>query len=378
MKRYCSLLVTLLGVLQLIGVATAQVPDAGSVETLGSEQISGEELSLPGTASFEPLTPAQIDIFFDSLRAGSQFRLPPLRTTQQVDSNISGIWAGSTFSVESEFEEIVLRFRPTTEARVARQSEGATKVPLADSVDVEIHRSAKGIVIQHALAVEASARTGMLAKLDPFKTHPTRTAFVKAARDAGMYFSVPPLTSGQAEQGWPVLVCPRTYQIAQSARGANASMQLLPSPYELTEVKVVVSGRSRASISTGLSKERLALAIAPTAELPPTTEGRDEVVALSPDLTLVYRPTAPFDFFRFVPRSSIQAGLLLMAEMQNKAGYIRRQYYSNTLYIQKLNQPSPISVVLDGLRAATDTGACYLLLVQRTRWSEYDKRVAAF
>lgn len=378
MKSYYSLLVTGLCILHHIGVVAAQVPGTAAVETPMSEELPVNTPFAPTTTSFAPLTPEQIDIFFDSLRAGSQFRLPPIRTTQQVDPNISGIWAGSTFTVESEFEEIVLRFRPTTEARVARQSENAKKVPLADYVDVNIHRSVKGIVIQHTLAAEAAARAGMLAKLDPVKPNPTRTAFVQAARDAGMYFAVPPLTSVQADQGWPVLVCPRAYQVAPATRGASGSVLLLPSPYELAEVKIVVSGRSRGSISTGMSKERLALAVVPTADLPPTIEGKDEVVALSPDLTLGYRPTAPFDFFRFVPRSSIQAGLLLMAEMQNKAGYVRRQYFTNTLYIQKLNQPSPISVVVDGRRATTDNGACYLLVAQKTRWSEYDKTVADF
>lgn len=331
----------------------------------------------PAVTSIAPLTAEQIDIFLDSLRAGSEYILPPIRTSQKVEPLVAGIWAGSEFSPQSDFGEIVLRFRPSVEARLARANEGQKGI-LADSVDVIVKRTMKGIVMQHTLALDGDERAGLVAKLSSQKLYPTRTAFVQAARDSGMYFSVPPLLSQHADNGWGLLICPRSYSFAATSRGGASTLSLLQSAYELAEVKVSVTGRASSSISTGASKERLALKVLQTENLPPTIHGSDEVVALSPYLSLTYRPEIPFDFFRFAPKSSIQEGLLVAAEMQNKAGYLKRLYFTNALYIQKLNQPSRIPIFLNGIRVATDAGSCYVLLTQKTEWSEHDKQSASF
>jgi hypothetical protein len=328
----------------------------------------------------EPLTTEQIDIFLDSIRAGSEYILPPIRTNQKVDQMVAGVWAGSEFSPQSDFGEFILRFRPTTEARLARADKGQKGI-LADFVDVVVKRTVEGIVIQHPLAVDAGERAGLLAKLSSQKLFPTRTAFVKAARDSGMYFSLPSMLSDHAANGWGLLICPRMIDSGMTSRGRVSSMSLAQSPYELAEVKLSVTGRVSASISTGAAKERLALSIMPTENVPSVARSSsDEIVALSPNLSLFYSPAVPFDFFRFAPKASVQEGLQFSAEMQNKAGYVKRTYFTNIVYIQKLERSSRISppAVVNGLEVMADTGTCYTVLTQKTQWSEYDRRRAGF
>lgn len=362
------------GTVSSAGVAYAQEnAPAGVVTSVVESAVpTVPVVSTPAVASIEPLTSEQVDIFLDSLRAGSEYVLPPIHTSQKVDPSIAGIWAGSEFTSQSDFGDIVLRFRPTMEARLARMTEGQREI-LVDSVDVIVKRTLKGIVIQHTLAGSADERAGLVAKLSSQKLYPTRTEFVHGARDSGMYFSVPPLLFEHVDQGWGLLICPRSYSAGTASRAGGSSISLLQSPYELAEVKISLTGRASASISTGVSKERLALTLMPTGNLPASGHGSDEVVALSPYLSLIYRPETPFDFFRFAPKSSIQEGLLVAGEMQNKVGHLKRLYFANALYIQKLDLPARVPVYIKGQRIANDTGSCYVLLTQKTQWSEYDK-----
>jgi ribosomal protein L28 len=197
---------------------------------------------------------------------------------------------------------------------------------------------------------------------------------VEAARDAGMYFSFPSLLSDEAQRGWALLLCPRVATFVPNRRTGSTDFQLLSSPYELSEVKFSITANAMSRIETAGKKERLATKLMVSEQLPETLGGSDELYALTPNLGILYRPVSAFDFFRFAPKESIQEGLLFSTEMENPVGHIRRDFYSQTLYIQKINEPAPIPVVAQGIRAVKDSGPCYVVLSQKTQWNEYDKK----
>ena len=58
--------------------------------------------------------------------------------------------------------------------------------------------------------------------------------------------------------------------------------------------------------------------------------------------------------------------------MENPAGYVRRQYLSNVTYVQRIDDPSPVPITIRGLVPYRDEGVCYLVLMQKSVWSEYD------
>jgi hypothetical protein len=64
---------------------------------------------------------------------------------------------------------------------------------------------------------------------------------------------------------------------------------------------------------------------------------------------------------------------LARIETENPAGHIRRQYHSHVVYVHRLEEPSPVSVIIGNHRAARDEGACYIVGVQRSTWNHYDR-----
>jgi hypothetical protein len=66
--------------------------------------------------------------------------------------------------------------------------------------------------------------------------------------------------------------------------------------------------------------------------------------------------------------------MITRIELQNAAGYVRRQSFSHVLYVQALQEPSPIAVIVNANRVYRDDGTCYIVLAQRSVWSEYEKR----
>lgn len=356
----------------LLGVVL--VSFAGLTNARSQEPVVQEATEQAARISYEPLRRDQIDSLFDSLRAGSTFAMPPTRQSQQVDPNIAGIWAGTSTKIESELGEIVLRFRPTIEARLAQSEKSDSPTLLADQADVRIRMMPKGMSIVHELAQNNLDRAGILAEIQIDRAFPTRTAYIPGYRDSGFYFSVPSMIRADAEKTWGMMICPRIAKLAQSKRGAPLQLELLASPYELSEVKLSFAASGSLRIPGSSYKQRLAVNLGLTAELPASIESKDEVVAQAPSLRMLYRPVTPFDFFRFAPKSSIQEGVLTKVEMQNQAGYLRTQYFGNVVYVHKLVEPSPISVVFKGRRAMKDEGTCYVLVSDKPMWTEYDKK----
>lgn len=338
------------------------------------KDIGGGILTSNTTVEFPPLSREAIDYIFDSLRSGSQFNLPPLRQSQQVSNNIVGIWAGVKSGFESNVGVITLRFRPSDEARLAQAAAPKGAAVLADSFDVELELSRIDFNIRHKLAESNKARQGMQVKLDEQRPNQVLIEFVKGYRDAGMYFAWPPVVKQAAYNAWALLVCPRTPKFVQQRRGDEPRLELHQSPYQLREVHFEVTGVAKARIPPTDKPERVAVRVMASENLPRAAMNSDEVSSLYPNLEVLYRPQALFEFFRIPLLSGgIQEGLLTRIETENPAGYIRRQYQSHVVYVQRLQEPSPVSVIIGEYKASRDEGECYVVSVQRSVWNEYDR-----
>jgi hypothetical protein len=336
--------------------------------------LGGGLLISDATVEFPPLSREAIDYLFDSLRSGSQFNLPPFRESQQVPNNVVGIWAGVKSSLESKVGVITLRFRPSDEARLAQANAPQGVSVLADSFDVELELNRIQFIIRHKLAEASKARQGMQVKLEELRPNPVLTEFVKGYRDSGMYFAWPPILKQAADNAWSLLVCPRTPKFVQQRRSDEPRLELRQSPYHLREVHFEVTGAARARIPPTDKPERISVRLLASENLPRAAMNSDEVSSLYPNLEVLYRPEAPFGFFR-IPFVSggIQEGLLTRIETENPARYIRRQYHSHVVYVQRLQEPSPVPVIIGEYKAARDEGDCYVVVVQRSVWNEYDR-----
>jgi hypothetical protein len=365
--------------------------DALSQETGGHEPakpgLEGQALQSPiaeksggglavtdNVVQFPPMTSDAIDYFFDSLRAGSQFEPAPLRSSQQVPNNIAGIWAAARSSLESSISMITLRFRPSAEARLERAQAGANAPGLAESFDVELELKHRDFLIRHPLAANKSARSGLVVDLKEHRVTSVLIEFVKGYQDAGMYFAWPPANLSSTQKAWSLLICPRMPKFVQIKRNEDARLELHKSPYELREVNFSLSATTRARIPPTDRPERISVSMFASENLPRANLNKDEVTSLSPNLEVPYRPASPFDFFKIPPLvGHVQEGVLARIETENPAGHIRRQYHSHVVYVHRLEEPSPVSVIIGEQRAARDEGACYIVGVQRSTWNHYDR-----
>jgi hypothetical protein len=350
----------------------------GPLEAGRSGSVDGarpEIAILDSSVNFAPLSRNAIDYLFDSLRSGSQFNLAPLQQSQAVPNNIVGIWAGVRSSVESNVGVITLRFRPSDEARLAQVESGKSPASLAESFDVELELKQTEFVIRHQLAESKSARAGMVVGLDLVKPNPVLTEFVRGYRDAGMYFAWPPTVRQSAHNSWSLLICPRTPKFVQRRRSEDARLELHQSPYQLREVHFPLTATARARIPPTDRPERISVTVLASDNLPKALQNSDEVTSLSPNIEVPYRPESPFAFIKIPPLSGgIQEGFWAKIETENPAGYIRRQYHSHVVYVQRLQEPSPVPVIVGVNRAARDEGECYVVTVQRSVWNEYDRQ----
>jgi hypothetical protein len=354
-------------------IAIAELtPDEPTPVEPASSEIGAQRLTIP-PIKLEPLSREQIDVFFDSLRASSPYTPPPIQLSQKVDATTSGIWSGTVFEPEGEIKDITLRFRPSIEERLKRAESGASVSQIAELVDLSIRLALKGIQFSHSMAKDPLMANGFLSPLKLDARGITRTAFIRGAQDSGMYLSVPPMLSMEAAENWGVLVCPRTAQIVKNKSTEQRQLEFSSSPYELSEVKMTISANASGRLPTLNSKERLKMRISTTEHVPPATVAEDEEISVSPSLQVAYHPSVAPDFFRFAPHASSQQGIRIMSETENQAGHIRRAYFATTLYIHKLMEPSPVSVVVNGARVARDEGACYVVQRRKTRWAEYDR-----
>lgn len=361
------------------GVASCQevaepVSQPQTILTPPQEESNGGIVVTESAVEFPPLTRQAVDYVFDRLRAGSSFELAPLRQSQNVPNNIVGIWAGVRSSVESHVGVITLRFRPSDEARLAQVESGKSASFLAESFDVELELKEREFLIRHPMAVSPGPRMGMEVKLDEFRANRVLTEFVKSHRDAGMYFAWPPTLRRSAHNAWSLLICPRTPKFVQRHRSEDARLELRPSPYQLREVHFPLTAVARARIPPTDKPERISVRMLASGNLPRAELNADEVRSLSPNIELPYRPAAPFGFLKIPPVSgTLQEGLWTKIETENPAGYIRRQYHSHVVYVHRLQEPSPVPVIVGTHRAARDEGECYIVAAQRSIWNEYDR-----
>jgi hypothetical protein len=342
---------------------------AASVPTQDQVAISDSYVEFP------PLTRDSIDYLFDSLRSGSLYDAPQPFSSQVVSPNIAGIWAGTKFSLDSDFGVITLRFKPTDQDRLDRAAAGSKLPALTDSFDVELEFSGGKFQIRHLAAENKLARAGLAVKISEGKANRPLIEFVKGFGDSGAYFAWPPVSRQQFDKTWSLLICPRRPVYVRESGDKYIRLELLRSPYELRDIYFSMSSSVSASMSPGEKAERMSVKLLPTANLPRTTANQDEVVSLAPRIHMPYRPVSEFKFFRLPPLSGqVVEGIWAKIETQNPAGYIRRQYQSHVLYVHKFDEPSPVPVIIGDYRAARDVGACYIISSQRAVWNEYDRK----
>lgn len=348
----------------LNSTAPSEVIDIG-----GGIKINGPRVYFP------PLPRDRIDYLFDKLRSGGIYSPQPIRRSQDVAANISGIWAGVRSSLESKIPSIVLRFRPTHEARLKRAQPGARLAPLAEYFDIELRwRSPVEFVIRHQFAEDPRAQLGLSVKVGEVTPNQVMTEFVKGYRDAGMYLAWPQSIIQSIKPGWSLFICPRTPKIVQAKVTEEAKLFLEPSSYELSEVNFSISGLAQAFMAPTDRAERVDISIFSSDTLPQALRNSDSTESLYPRLEVPYVAGANFDFFNFpLIEGSLQAGLLARIVNRNPARHVRRQYHSHVVFIQRLNEPSPVSVYINEYKAAKDEGLCYVVSEQRAVWNEYDR-----
>lgn len=356
-------------------VVVAQLLVLATTECSSQEQ-QDEKIEVAGAyVKFPQISRTFIDQFFDSLRSKSGFVPSPLVASQVVDANTSGIWAGTRTEVETAIPQIVLRFRPLAEARLERATrvgQGTAQV-LAEEFDITMAWEHRGVRLRHPLARDGYVQQGVLAESLAFKRSTARTEYFPAARESGIYVSVPAMLKSETDKAWGVLICPRVVSFVRAGPKGKPGVELLPSPYELSEVKVAWQGRASASIPFGSKRERIRVDQALTPDLPASLENHDEVTAVSPMLSLDYKPTAEFAFQRYPQDGGFRQGILLTSEMQNPWGHRRIQRFSHVLYVQRFDEPSPVAVIIKDNVASRDEGVCYIVAAQRSVWSQYDK-----
>jgi hypothetical protein len=318
-----------------------------------------------------PLTQAHKDILVDSLRSSSVLVLPPVETSQVVDSKISGIWAGSKVKVSLSMGEVTLRFRRKVEELIAATEAGQdlTRDSL-ESFELVVNALPYRMELRHSNPESSYDAQGVWAPLESRKPQ-TLVPFIPGQKNSGVYVGV--LPTAKRNDQWAVFVCPRKTTLDRK----TGAVGLAPSIYELFEAKLNVSAEAEAVMSTGGQEGRIKASLDLSKDLPPSSSVEDESVSAVPRALIKYKPQNPFDFFRFKPHTDVQQGVLVTVEMQNKVGYVRKQRFARYLYIHRTEEPTGVPVFLGKSRAISDTGECYVVAEQATSWTTYDKVVGS-
>ncbi len=327
-------------------------------------------------ANFAPMSHEEVDRFRDSLKNGLQLTLVPPHSSENVGLAPAGLFSGIKTEVFSSVGEIVLKFRPNMDELLSRSTttDDQSKA-LLNSFELALSIEKTKLKIVHSHTESAAEAAGFLAELVP-KRPVTLKTMVKGQRESSFYIAIPP--PKDLEVGWGVYVCPRNLHYQQIGRTGTRALHLQQSPYYLSEINFPVQGGAKTSYESSRGNVRAKVEIQPSSEMPETLPVKDEMVGNIADPKLSYRPTRPFDFFRFAPNADIAQGLNILLEHQNRAGYLRRMNYSHVVSVHKSNEPSPISVSVGDLRPASDAGDCYILQVQKYQWSSYSKPEASF
>lgn len=360
---------------RVAGRILARVVCSAVLGTLGwVVPVQAEE---SGIAEIPPLSQEQVDLLFDSLRANTWLRLPPGKVSQQVDPNLAGLWAGSKVNVSTDIDPIVLRFRRKVEALVgaAQQGSNLTEETL-ESFDITITARAGrteelGVLrIRHSHPGSPKEAEGVAVSARPNEPQ-TLVPFMYGRLETSIYAAILPFE--RINEQWGVFICPRRLE-----RTRDGAFALTPSVYELYEVKLTGRASADATMSTGGQPGRVAINFSRSKELPPSSLTEDHSVSALPRAFITYKPTEPFDFFRFKPLRSIQQGLIVSVTMQSKIGYVRKKSFARAVYVHLVEEPMGVPVFVEKRRAVTDNGECYIVFEQDYSWMEYDKQTPNF
>lgn len=347
-------------------VAYAQAPARPTVTT---------PAAVPSAAElFKPLTVNQLDQFIDSVRSSVHLETPQENVSQTVDAATSGLWAGSKTNVRSALGELTLKFRPKMQALEDLAATGdSTGSALLESFEVTVNAQPERLFVQHSAVLDRLDQAGFYARLDRLKG-PTPLTFVGGQKQSGVYFAIPVPTD--PANNWGLFICPRA--VGKIDLKGGTGIELQPSSYELSEAFFKVDAEAAGIPATAGQKGRVKVQMFLSSELPQPKVPVDEAVSTMPSASVVYSPATPFDSYRFAPFTDVQQGIVTLVEMQNKAGYIRRQFFNHQRLIHKTDEPSPVSLVIKGHRVSNDIGECYIIIEQKYGWTTYDKQPVTF
>lgn len=324
---------------------------------------------------FAPLGVPQIDDFIDAIRSNVRLNTPPQHVTQAVDGDIAGIWAGSKSKVESLFGDLTLRFRPKTEALLSSGSPGEPAgSKFLDWFDLKVSVQEGRMFIEHSAVAGRRDAARLVTRFDREKD-PTRLAFIPGQKGSGVYIAVPIAKSPATN--WGIFVCPREASGLEKG-GSGTGFELSPSSYELSEASFSAQASADGTMATSGPKGRIKVVMNVSKGLPQPKVPVDEAVSILPNARVLYVPDTAFDFYRVAPFSDVQQGIVSMIEMQNRAGYIRRQFFSHQRLIHKSDEPTPVKLVVNRRQLTNDRGECYIVIEQSYSWMEYDKQPASF
>lgn len=286
----------------------------------------------------------------------------------------SGLWAGSKTKVNSALGELKLTFRPKTQALIDLANAGdSTGSALLEKFEVSVRALPDRLFIKHSDVLDRHDQSGFYARLDRLKGA-TPLAFVGGQKQSGVYFAIPVPT--EPESNWGLFVCPRN--VGKIDMKGGKGIELQPSSYELSEAAFSLSAEASGIPATAGQRGRVKVQMVLSEGLPQPKVPQDEAISSMPSASIEYSPATAFDSFRFAPFNDVQQGIVSMVEMQNKAGYIRRQFFTHQRMIHKTEEPSPASLVIKGQRVSNDIGECYIIVEQKYSWTTYDKQPPDF
>lgn len=332
--------------------------------------------SLPSQLSsrldLPPVTEAELAVFRDSLRSGSSFSPLNPEVYEEADQSAVGMWAGSRAKVEWGITSVVLRFAPKVVVS-SEFKEGAkdSSIALLPSFDVQISLNGRSFELRHGAGDQRSGGGFALSLDRPGRARPH---FVGGEQGSGLYAAIPAVADH--ERGWGALVCPRS--VSQVRRDRTTAPVLLPSLYELSEAKVLASVRADARFSTGGTEGRSRVSVAVTGGLPTPNPDFDQAASALPQVDLFYNAQSKMPFFSLAGLLGRQEAVRMMVEMQNAAGYVRRQYFLQAIAIHRLDEPVTGAVLVDNRDVESDEGECYAVIVRRNRWSVYGREKPLF
>lgn len=323
---------------------------------------------------FKPLTVDQLDQFIDSVRSSVHLNTPRQHESQIVDSTTSGLWAGSKTKVNSTLGALTLTFRPKMQALLDLANAGdSTGSALLESFEITVRPEPERLFVKHSNVLDRHDQSGFYARLDRLKGA-TPLSFVGGQKQSGVYFAIPVPTDPSSN--WGLFICPR--HVGDIHYTGGKGIELTQSSYELSEAAFTLSADASGIPATAGQRGRAKVQMFVSAGLPQPKVPVDEAVSTMPSALIEYSPATPFDSFRFAPFSDVQQGIVTLVEMQNKAGYIRRQFFAHQRMIHKTDEPSPVSLVIKRQRVSNDIGECYIIIEQKYSWSTYDKQPASF